>query len=169
MALNARTQYDEHERVPANVGDPEKILYQARVSENGTLDLVETGREDLYGFIQSHKDSVDIHVILKRYMDGDVSVMSRAQGVFADITDAPKSYADLLNAVIAGEQYFASLPVETRAKFDHSFHKWMTMMDKPEFAELMGLTKPNFSLNNNTQPESSNPPNSADQGGRAKE
>lgn len=153
--MKFKTQFDEHDRKPANIGSPDKILYQARVDENGVLDLVESGREDLYGFIQSHKDSVDIHVILKRYMDGDTSVMSRAQGVFADITDAPKSYAELLNAVIAGEQYFAQLPLDIRAKFDHSFHKWMSTMDKPEFAELMGFAAPAHSLNNTATSEQS--------------
>lgn len=137
-----RTQY-HRKRVRAKHGDRLKQLYRPQLDENGHLELVDDGTDDLYAYIQSHRDSVDLHVILQRYQAGDVTALDRAQANFADITEFPKTYAEMLNSVIAGEQYFNALPVETRAKFGHSFSNWMATMDTPEFAEKMGFTDGN--------------------------
>lgn len=137
-----RTQY-HRKRVRAKHGDRLKQLYRPQLDENGHLELVVDGTDDLYAYIQSHRDSVDLHVILQRYQAGDVTALDRAQANFADITEFPKTYAEMLNSVIAGEQYFNALPVETRAKFGHSFSNWMATMDTPEFAEKMGFTRGN--------------------------
>lgn len=122
-----RTQFDR-ERVCANVGSSEKILYRAQVDKYGAVELIEAGKEDIYEFIQSHKDGVDIHVLLQRFQNGDASVFSRVQGTYGDFTQVPKTYADMLNIVIAGEQYFNILPVEERAKYGHSFEKFIASM-----------------------------------------
>lgn len=134
------TQYDEHPRVHQTLGSREKVLYTSKVLDDGTIDLIESGKEDLYGYIQSHKDSVDINVLLARYQNGDPTALARVQGSYGDFTQMPKTYAELLNAMIAGEQYFNSLPVETRAKFDHDFNKFMAGMDDmPGWLEKMGI------------------------------
>ena len=98
-------------RFTSNVGDREKDIYTPKYDENGVMYLEKTGKENLYDFIQSHKDSVDIHVLLQKYAEGDISVMSRVQGVYGDFTEMPKTYADALNSMISAENYFNSLPV----------------------------------------------------------
>lgn len=140
MRPKFKSHFDEHKRVPQNPGDPEKIIYSPVFDKEGNLDLQPSGKENLYDFIQSHAESVDIHVILERFARGDVTALSKVQGTYGDFTTIPKTYADLLNAVIQGEAYFMSLPVETRAKFDHDFHKWMAGMDDmPSWLSAMGL------------------------------
>lgn len=135
-----RTQFDPHERVIENPGSPIRTIYSSRVAEDGNIELIESGTENIYDLIQSHKDSVDIHMILTRFVNGDESALSKTQGQYGDFTELPKSYAELLNAVIAGENYFNSLPLETRAKFDHSFEKFMVSMDNmPKFFDLLGV------------------------------
>lgn len=124
-----RTQFDAHERVHSGHGDPIKILYTPEFDKHGVMNLVESGRENLYDFIQSHAESVDIHVILKRFADGDASVLSRVQGAYGDFTDMPKTYAEMLNSLIAAENAFNALPVEERAKFGHSFQRWLSELD----------------------------------------
>lgn len=134
------TQFDAHPRVYQELGSGDRVLYTARLDEDGNVLLTESGREDLYASIQSHKDSCDIHVLLQRYADGDVDALTRVQGSFGDFTSMPSSYAELLNALIAGESYFNSLDVDTRAKFDHSFEKFMVSMDNmPEFLAKLGI------------------------------
>lgn len=137
-----RTQFTPRERVFQEVGSTEHILYTSKIDDDGVIQLVESGKENIYDMIQSHKDSCDIHVLLKRFEQGDPDALSRAQGAYGDFTNMPESYAQLLNSVIAGEQYFMSLPVEIRAKFGHSFEQFMVSMDKPDFAEKMGFTAP---------------------------
>lgn len=114
-------------------------MYSPRYDDNGVLDLEVTGQENLYEFIQSHKESTDIHVLLTRFANGETDVLSRMQGFYADVSDMPKTYAEVLNAVIAGEETFARLPVEIKQRFDNSFAVWLASMDSPDFSERMGV------------------------------
>lgn len=114
------TQFDARDRIISNAGSRIKQLYEARVDNQGHIDLVESGTEDLYDYIQSFKESVDINTIVKRFAAGDTDVLARRQATYGDFTQLPGTYAELLNTVIQGENYFNSLPLETRAKFNHS-------------------------------------------------
>lgn len=137
--LGFSTQYRPRTRFISNGGLRERILYQPKFDENGVMDLVVSGREDLYDFIQSHADSVDIHVILARYQNGEIDALSRVQGAYGDFTNMPTSYAELLNRVNEGQSFFNSLPVDIRAKFNHNFAEFMAAMDKPDFLEKLGI------------------------------
>lgn len=135
-----KTQYQSHERKRSNPGTSEHILYSPQFDDHGHFELVESGVEDVYDMIQSHKDSTDIHQILRRFNNGDVNALNKVQGVFADVTEMPKTYAEMLNHIIAGKNAFMDLPVETRAKFGHSFERWLAAMDDPvDFASKMGI------------------------------
>lgn len=134
-----RTAHVPHDRVYSCAGSRIRPIYSPVFDKNGVMELEQTGQEDLYEYIQSHKDSVDIHMILKRFEQGDVSVLSRVQGAYGDFTQMPTTYAEALNAMISAENYFNSLPVEARAKFGHSFQQFLALMDKPEWLEKMGL------------------------------
>lgn len=135
-----KTWHDQRDRVHCNPGDPEKILYSPEFDRNGVMTLKESGRENLYDFIQSHRDSVDLHKILDRFQSGDVSVLSRVQGSFGDFSQFPQTYAELLNQVIAGEQTFNSLPLDIREKFGHSFHAWLAQAGSESWLKAMGYT-----------------------------
>lgn len=154
-----RTQFMPHARVYSNPGSPIRILYGPQFDENGVMELIEVGRENLYDYIQSHKESCDIHVILERCARGDSSALMKRQAMYGDFTEMPKTYAEALNALAGAESYFNSLPVEIRAKFDHSFHKFLVSMNKPEFATMMGVVAPTSSstTNNDLPKEESNP------------
>lgn len=139
-----QTQFNFHPRVVKEPGNSDHVIYSSRITEDGTVELVPSGVEDTYAMIQSHKDSVDIHQILARYKNGDETALQRVQGVFADVTRMPTTFAELLNTVLQGRDYFEGLPVETRAKFDHSFEKFMASMDNmSDFMERMGFTNEN--------------------------
>uniref|UniRef100_A0AAU8AV11 Internal scaffolding protein n=1 Tax=Dulem virus 151 TaxID=3145628 RepID=A0AAU8AV11_9VIRU len=149
--MNFETRYRKPRRFEANLGTPIKQLYQAEYDKDGTLNLIESGRENLYDYIQSHKDSVDIHVLLQRYKNGDISALTRAQGTFGDFTEMPTSYAELLNNLIRGEAYFNELPVEVRARFDHSFQKWLISAGSDDWMQAMGMPKPDSNTLSETQ------------------
>ena len=137
--MKFRNQYDEHVRFQSNLGSRIKDVLAPIFDEKGVMTLEKVGEENLYDYIQSHKDSVDIYSILKRYQAGDEAVLSKVQGMYGDFTSFPATYAEALNAMNAAETYFMSLPVETRAKFGHSFQQFLASMDKPEFLDNMGL------------------------------
>lgn len=133
------TPFMSHARVYQEPGSGLRTLYTSRLDDDGNVELVEAGHDNLYASIQSHKDSCDIHVLLARYANGDVDALSKVQGSYGDFTQMPTTYAELLNSVIQGENYFNSLPVEIREKFEHSFEKFMVSMDDmPAFLGKLG-------------------------------
>lgn len=139
--MQFKTQYDARERLFSNPGDPIHITYAGHYDEKGRVVLEESGRENIYDQIQSHAESCDIHVLMKRYMNGDVSALSQAQGQFLDVTDFPKTYADMLNFVNDMERSFMSLPAEVRAKFGNSFSEYLAASGAPDFLERLGIKK----------------------------
>lgn len=153
--MKFRTQYDQRERVPANAGTREHILYTTQFDDQGNHTLVESGKENLYDYIQSHKESVDIHVIMERFARGDVQALQRRQAMFGDFTEFPTTYAGMLNAVQLGEQHFMSLPLEVRQRFDNNFAKWLAAMDDmPSFLQKMSVetTKEDVPLEPEVEP-----------------
>lgn len=140
--MKFRTQYSDRTPVYQEPGTSVKLIYSPRYTDDGVLDLVVTGQENLYDYIQSHKESTDIHVLLTRFANGEEDVLSRMQGFYADVTSMPKTYAEVLNAVIVGEETFSRLPVDVKQRFDNSFAVWMAAMDSPDFASRMGYDAP---------------------------
>lgn len=136
------TQFDPPKDVIQNPGSRIKILYGPIFDKNGIMSLQEIGTHDLYSEIQSHADSVDIYVLLKRYQQGDIGALSRVQGAYGDFTQMPKTFAEALNTMIAAEQYFNGLPVETRAMFGHSFQQFIASMDSSDWTAKLGLEPP---------------------------
>nr|QQL13324.1 MAG: VP3 [Gokushovirinae sp.] len=134
-----KTQYDSHARVHLNPGSRVKTVFSPRYDDRGVLDLQVTGEEDLYGYIQSHAESCDIHCILDRFASGETDVLSQVQGFYADTAGMPKTYAEILNSVIAGEEAFNKLPADIKQRFGNSFAEWLTAMDQPDFNERMGF------------------------------
>lgn len=138
-----RGQFTEPSRVFSNPGSPEKILYGSKYDEQGRLVLEEKGKENIYDFIQSFRDSVDIHVILARFQNGDTEALQKVQGFYGDFTEMPKNYAELLNTVNSGESFFNSLPVDVRSKFGHSFAEFMASVSDGSYLEKLGVAPEN--------------------------
>lgn len=138
--MNFATQYSsERIRKFTDAGDPVKITYGGRYDENGRVVLEEKGRENLYAFIQSHKESVDINYILARFTNGETDALTKVQGFYGDVTSFPSNYADALNRIQECEEMFRTLPVETRAKFNHSFSEFLASTGSADFMEKLGL------------------------------
>lgn len=131
--------FGSHIRIKAVTGDPVKDEFIGRYDDRGHLQLVSSGKTNLYEFIQSHADSVDINILMAKFRNGDTEALTRVQGIYADISDMPKTMADLLNKVKAGEDAFMALDVETRGLFNHSLAQWLASAGTPEWCEKMGL------------------------------
>lgn len=135
--MQFETQFRKPERFLSNPGSPVKILYGPEFDDKGRMNLVEKGRENLYDFIQSFKESVDIHVLLKRFANGETDVLSKIQGFYGDFSEFPRTYADLLNTVNEGEAFFNGLPVEVRSKFGHSFPVFMSALSDGSLSDIL--------------------------------
>lgn len=150
-----QTQYRQPVRVRANVGTRVKKTYGPVFRDNGSFYLEEKGEEDTYAFIQSFKDSVDINVIMKRYVNGEVDVLSKVQGFYGDVTGMPKTFAQTLNLVNDGRTLFESLPVETRSVFNHNFNEFMSAVVDGSLMERLGVKSDPGPSPSPSDPESS--------------
>lgn len=139
--MEFKTQYDARDRVFTDPGSPEHITYAGHYDEKGRVVLEECGRENIYDFIQSHAESCDIHVLMKRYQNGDVEALSQKQGFYGDFLDFPKTYAEALNHMNEMERQFMALPVETREKFGNSFTEFLAASAEPDFFDRLGIKK----------------------------
>lgn len=176
MSIKIRTQYDTYTDTPvpsgeSNPGSPVKPTYSSYYDSHGVLQVEQDGEINLYEEIQSHKESTDIHVLIDRYHKGDLEIMERLQqhpGVYADVTNMPTSYADLLNTLHHGEQEFMRLPVEVRSQFGHSYEQWLAAMDNmPLWRERMGfvqLEQTNDAISSIDTPVSTTPTEVIDNG-----
>lgn len=135
------TQYSPRERIHPCSGSRVKQLYAGRYDADGRVVLEEKGTEDLYGYIQSFADSVDINVILARFSNGDTEALSRSQGFYADVTDFPSTMAEALNKINEFEEMFKSLPLEVRQKFDCSFEQFLSQSGTDDWLEKMGMVE----------------------------
>lgn len=134
-----RTQFDPHDRVICRSGSATAPVYELNFDEDGKKELIETGRINTYERIQSWKESCDLKSILARFANGDISALNRNTPIFGDFTFAPSTLADYYNRINQAEQEFYKLPLDVRAKFNHSPSEYFCSMGTPEFASIMGI------------------------------
>lgn len=103
----------------------------------GIMQLEDCGTSDLYHYIQSHKDSVDINKILERYRSGDISVLDQQRGQYLDISDAPKSLAEMYSFIRNCGTFFDSLPLEVRKEYDFNPAAFVADIGSDRFVKLM--------------------------------
>lgn len=138
--MKFRTKYDRLQ-VSAEPGSPIKIKYKGAYDDNGVFDLVESGKENLYDYIQSFKDSVDIHVILSKYMNGDQTALNRYEPLFGDFSQLPDNLPAMLNVIEAAKDSFNQLDPAIREKFGNNFLAFAGAIGTADFQELFGLTE----------------------------
>lgn len=126
-----KTQYDIRDRFYTSIGNPVVDTFTGRYDKNGDLQLVKTGTENLYDKIQAEAAACDMDNILRRFANGDISVLSQSQGVYADVADAPMHFTDALNMVRSVEDVFNQMPAEEREKYDNDWVKYGASLVNP--------------------------------------
>lgn len=128
-----RTAYDRI-RVYTNPGSPMKDEYEIRKDSKGDSVLKKVGQSDLYEYIQSFKDSTDINVLLERFkLTGDPSVFEKKQTFYADVTEFPKTPAEMLAQYQMSKNFFYSLDPDDRAKFNNDPDQFYSAFGTKEF------------------------------------
>lgn len=139
--MKFRTQYDRERKVIRS-GNSVINKYGARYDDNGHLVVEVVGKRDIYPEIQAHALSCDINYIVSRFANGDATALSKIQGTYGDFTQFPKTYAELLNNVNRGAELFETLPVDVRAKFNHSLGEFMQSAGSAEWMQKLGISAP---------------------------
>lgn len=136
------TQYTETPRMYCNSGSKIVKLYKPQFDKNGHFELVEDGEDNLYEMIQSYKDSVDIHVLMKRFENGDIDALNKREGFYADISEYPTSYAQMFNLMQSAEDNFMQLPPDIREKFNNNFKEYLveSQENSSSFLSKLGIS-----------------------------
>lgn len=103
----------------------------------GGYALEKVGETDLQALIDSYAESCDLQKILERCMvTGDVSVLQKVQGVFADMSNMPldlRAAHDLLNH---SRLFYESLSKEQKARYT-SFEDFLESSLDPEAVKVL--------------------------------
>lgn len=146
--MNFRTQF-ERKPVKSVSGDRFVVTYKPQYTETGALDLVESGKIDVYDQIQSYRESCDLQVILERFRNGDVSALNQRLPYFADVSEMPMSLSGFLQLYKDAENEFANFPAELRAKFNNSPTEFFASLDSDRFVKAVGEFMAERSVANN--------------------
>lgn len=120
----------------SNAGKRYKTKYVADLQENGMIDLIVSGKDDLWMLHNAAKEDCDINVIVARFCAGDVSVLSRRQGMYGDFSDMPSNLAEFMEAGKQSEFAYNNLPDDVKEKFP-DFKSWLDSLTNGEFIDVL--------------------------------
>lgn len=131
--MKFKLKHDDHDHVYTEPGSPIKIEYQLRIIDNHE-EIVETGKSNLYEYIQSHADSVDITKILERCaLIDDYSMLNRMPTAFMDVTEMPKTLAEAFAQVQDAKNYFDRMPIYLKEKYNHNYLEFISDIGSDRF------------------------------------
>lgn len=142
------------ERSYAPTGDGTEPKMEMKIDEFGHKELVQVGTTNLYDKIQLSADDCNIENILARAGQGDLTAFTGSK-IYADVTDAPKNLADAQRKIQAIQNEFNSLPIEVRAKYNHSVSEYVAAYGTEDWALNLGLIK----KTEQAEPENKEPEN----------
>lgn len=114
----------------SNPGNKLHPVRHGKVLDDGTITLVTDRLEDTDKIIDSYRESTDINNILARISAGEIGLLNEKQGFFGDVTDLPKTYAEMLDLLHRGEEFFNKLPVDVKSKYNNDFNQFFANFDK---------------------------------------
>ena len=133
--MKFKNKHDDHEHVYSEPGSPIKIEYQLRIIDNHE-EIVETGKSNLYEYIQSHADSVDISKILERCaLIDDYSLLNRMPAQFMDVTEMPKNLAEAFAQVQDAKNFFDRMPMEIKEKYNQNYLEFISDIGTDRFTK----------------------------------
>ena len=133
-----RTKYEKHKRFHCSTGSRYETLYQEEIDEKtGKLQLVKTGKKDVYQLIQEDaEDSKMINIIHKLALK-DYSVLREAKLTYVDEAEFPHSLMEAQNIVVKAKQEFENFPIEVKKLFNNSAEQYVSEIGTNEFIEKM--------------------------------
>lgn len=134
-----RTKY-ERIRVESNPGSNIKVKRAGEYDAKHNIVVKPVGKEDLYSEINSYANSVNIHVLLNRFKNGDKEALFQRAGAYIDISAMPTNLNDFVALYKSGENFFKTLPAEIKAKFNNNMIEFISKIGEPEWKEIMSVS-----------------------------
>lgn len=133
-----RTILDEPKVTITPSGEKEEEIWAMKLDDKGNQVFYCEGKTNIYEKIQAHKDGVLLENLLKMCYDtNDMSILNVREAEYMDISEMPNNIYEAHRKIKEMENYFSTLPVEIRAKFDHNFDKFVAEAGTEEWIQKM--------------------------------
>lgn len=142
--------YCQKEKFVSEPGDRYRPIYTSQINDDGTLDLVQTGVEDLQEIYNSQRDTCDVSILAERFLAGDESALHRSNPVFLDLLGMPKTLMEAYQLQQRAADAFDTLPVEVREKFGQDFGRFLATAGTPEWYEALKISKDDVKESDNS-------------------
>lgn len=105
--------------------------YALKVDEKTGYEYVAPTGEytNVYDRIQADYPSTDINLLMERFALGETEAIHVKEGFYADVTDMPKTYAELFQRAEDARRYFDELPADLKEMFNNSYTEFWSEMD----------------------------------------
>lgn len=125
-------------------GSRTRPTFKGFYNDKGIFEVAIDGYEDVYQPIQALAPSCDLDVIVDRYLKtGDSRLLNASNGFYADITEHPKTFAQMFNMCRDAESAFNALPPEVKDKYD-SVVDYVTQLGKLVDSPNSGVSAPSL-------------------------
>lgn len=134
-----KTAYGKREDIYiSDPGSQIEDIYGYEINKYGQKELVKTGEVNVYEKIQEYLEETKIENILQRVAMGDNTVM-RPEGIYADLTEAPKNLIEARQQMQNLENLWNSLDNDIKRKYDFSVEKFIGASGSEDWLIDMGL------------------------------
>ena len=129
-----RTQYSPTSEFSSESGSKLIAKYAMKIDpKTGYEYLAPTGEFDnVYDRIQADYPSTDINLLMERFALGETEAINVKSGFYADVTDMPKTYAELFQRAQDAHDFFDSLPADLKEMFNNSYTEFWSEMDSSQ-------------------------------------
>lgn len=122
-------------------GEKYQMEHTPHMGLDGKRKLIKDNPKPIYEMIQASREQCEIERIVKRAMEGDLSVLNAMEGQYIDITGAPKSLAHAQQIIINAKNDFDKLDTETKKKFDNNVEIFIATAGSKEWCDKLGITE----------------------------
>ena len=113
----------------SNPGNPLHKVQHGEIQDDGTIKLVVDRLENTDELMAAEAPSTRIDNILARIQAGDIGLLNQKQGFYGDVTEMPKTYAEMLDLMHKGEQFFEKLPASVKEEYNNDFNQFFADFD----------------------------------------
>lgn len=96
--------------------------------ENGEYVLKESGRDNLFEFVQASKDETQIYNIIARYQRGDVNALHQRVGQYMDVVGMPTNLLEAQRVMHDVQRKFDNLAPDIKSKFDNDVNVFVDVV-----------------------------------------
>lgn len=133
MIFRTRIEHLTAVDLPSPHGSEVVDEYGLKVNAEGLKELEVVGQTNIYKKIQEAAFGTSVYEVIEAYArSGDISVLEKQKGVYADVTGTPRTLAELEQFRIDSRNAFYSLPVDVRRMFGDNYYVFMSDPEKAQ-------------------------------------